>query len=57
MAEIDQALILLAAAVRANIDVLERFIKFVQQHREAEELKKENAELRRRLSELGGANK
>jgi hypothetical protein len=51
----NDALILLAASVKAQLDVLERFLKFIEQECENETLRAENAELRRRLSE--GADK
>jgi hypothetical protein len=52
----DEALILLAASLRNQIDTLERFIKYIERHREAETLRAENAELRRKVQELGGAS-
>jgi hypothetical protein len=48
----EDALILLAASLRNQIDTLERFIQFVERHREAEELRKENEALRKRVQEL-----
>jgi hypothetical protein len=47
----DEALILLAAACRSQIDMLEKFIAIAQRHREIETLPEENAELRRQLEE------
>jgi hypothetical protein len=53
----DEALVLLAAACRAQMDILEKFIAVLQRHREVEELRQENAELRRKLEvrERGGS--
>jgi hypothetical protein len=52
----DEALILLAQACKCQIDILERIIKLCQQERETEKLRAENAELKRRISEIGGGN-
>jgi hypothetical protein len=52
----DEVLVLLAASCRAQLDILQQVIKIVERHRDAEQLKQENAELRKQLKELG-ANK
>jgi hypothetical protein len=48
----DEVLVLLAASCRAQLDVLQQVIKFVERHREAEELRKENEELKKKMKEL-----
>jgi hypothetical protein len=48
----DEALVLLAAACRCQMDMLKKFIKFVERRRENEELRKENQTLPKRVQEL-----
>jgi hypothetical protein len=48
----DEALVLLAAACKCQIDILERVIAIVLEHREVETLREENATLRKRVQQL-----
>jgi hypothetical protein len=43
----DEALVLLAAACKTQIDILERVIASVREHREIETLRQENETLRK----------